>query len=129
MSIFKGFIKNVKSTSGKTFQISMTGKFEMGNVGILDDDDDAITKKKKGIEKFEFNGFDLYNLNGGPSFITVKINLKQSKDESSIPEAKLKIDVECANHDDFMDAIAQIEDCHDMECEINVEWADKSKGE
>lgn len=123
MSIFKGNVKNVKTTSELEFQISMKGKFEMGNVGLLDDDDDTLTKKKKGVTRFEFNGFDLYNLDNGPSFITVKINLKASKEESSIPEAKIKVNVKCANHDDFMTAVKQVIDSHAEECELTIEWA------
>lgn len=124
MSTFKGLIKSVKTTSDIEFQISMKGKFEMGNVGILDDDDETISKKERGVTKFEFNGFDLYNLDGGPSFITVKANLKASKDDSSIPDARLKINVKCGDHDDFMDAVKQIVDCHEQNCEVIIEWAE-----
>lgn len=124
MSTFKGKINKVQTKSRIEFQITMKGKFEMGNVGILDDDDDTISKKKKGVSKFEFNGFDLFNLDNGPSFITVKINLKASKDdESSVPAARLNINVKCPNHDDFMTAIKQVVDCHGQECELDIEWA------
>jgi hypothetical protein len=51
MSTFKGTIKSVKTSSNVNFQISMSGKFEKGNVGMLDDDDDAISKKTKGCYK------------------------------------------------------------------------------
>jgi hypothetical protein len=124
MSTFKGEIKSVKTTSDIEFQISMKGKFEMGNVGMLDDDDEAISKKERGVTKFEFNGFDLYNLDGGISFITVKTNLKASKGDSSIPDARLKINVKCGDHDDFMDAVKQIIDCQGKDCEIIIEWAE-----
>ncbi len=124
MSTFKGTIKSVKTSSNINLQISLSGKFEKGNVGMLDDDDDAISKKQKGVTKFELNGLDLFNMDNGPAFITVKINLKASKDDSSIPTAKLKVNIACPNHDDFMTAVKQVIDCHGQECEIAVEWAE-----
>ena len=123
MTIFKGKVTGVQVKEDDKLSFTYDGSVENGAPTLLDDIVASSKLKNIGVTTAEVQGLDLLNP-GKEAWVKVNLTLKQPKDSTtSIPDAKVRVSVECTDHVDLIPLATQlIDQIGASDCELKLEW-------